>query len=115
MKDYHRIDEMYQEALRLRNEDNIESALKLFKQITIEHPDYECGACFLDLDGCLDELGKLDEAEENYLKALEYDPYDIHRWNNYAVFLYSHRDFKKTFNYANVIKEKYDLKFRIIK
>ena len=33
----------------------------------------------------------------------------------YCVWLDGKEDFKKTFNYANVIKEKYDLKFRIIK
>lgn len=39
----------------------------------------------------------------------------IDQKNLYCVWLNGKEDFKKTFNYANVIKEKYDLKFRIIK
>ena len=35
--------------------------------------------------------------------------------NLYCVWLEGKEDFKKTYEYANVIKEKYDLKFRIIK
>ncbi|MEJ2053429.1 MAG: SPOR domain-containing protein [Calditrichaceae bacterium] len=35
--------------------------------------------------------------------------------NLYCVWLEGMEDFKETYDYANVIKEKYDLKFRIIK
>jgi len=39
----------------------------------------------------------------------------IENRNLFCVWLEGKEDFKKTYDYANIIKEKYDLKFRIIK
>ena len=39
----------------------------------------------------------------------------IDKRNLFCVWLEGKEDFKKTYDYANIIKEKYDLKFRIIK
>ena len=95
---YDKIIEMEQEALRLRNKGDIESAAKLFEQITIEDPEYEWGRCFCDLAGCLEDLGKFDEVEKNYLKALEYNPEDHIVLGNYSIFLYKCGDLEKAFN-----------------
>ena len=64
----------------------------------IKHPNYEFGSCFYSLADCLGELGEFEEAEKNYIKAIEYDSEDEVRLGNYASFLYLHGAPDKAFN-----------------
>jgi Flp pilus assembly protein TadD len=65
--------------------------------IVKENPGYEHGSCFHDLAGCYEDLGELDKAEENYRRALEYEPKNPIFLGGYASFLYLHRDPQSAF------------------
>ena len=72
-------------------------AAKCFKEIIEVEPGFEFGDAYFCLGIALEQIGNLSEAESAYLKALEYDPEDIHRLGNYASFLYLHRAPEKAF------------------
>ena len=74
------------------NSGNLERAVELFTVIVNENPGYEHGECFHNLAGCYEDLGELDKAEENYRRALEYEPKNPIFLGGYAAFLYLHRD-----------------------
>jgi len=44
--------------------------------------------CFYQIAVCLEDLGELEKAKANYLKAIEYDDEDYIRLGGYASFLY---------------------------
>lgn len=87
-----------QDALRLQNEGKFELAVELYQEIIEINPNHEFGSCFYNLACCFEELGKLEKARENYLKAIEYDNEDEYRWGGFASFLYLHGDPKEAFN-----------------
>ena len=93
-----------QEALAyIRN--GYEKAAKLYQKIIDKNPRYKCGFCFYDLAGCLERLDKLQEAEKNYIKALEYDPASNYMLSDYAEFLYLYGDPAKAFHvFLNLYK-----------
>jgi tetratricopeptide (TPR) repeat protein len=88
-----------QEALYKMNHGDIEGAIQLFKKILEVNPNYEHGLAFYNLAGCLEDIKEYKQAEENYLKALEYGPYDTIILGGYASFLYLHGDTQKAFDY----------------
>lgn len=98
-----RIVELEQEALKLQNNNELEKAIMLYETIVKEQPNYEFGMCFYQLACCLEDVGRLEEAEKNYIKALEYGPEDVIRVGGYASFLYLHGDPQKAFDvYLNL-------------
>lgn len=82
--------ELEQEALALQNNGHFRKAATLFKKIVNEYPNYEFGSCFYSLAYCLEQLGEFEEAEKNYIKAIEYNNEDPIRLGGYASFLYLH-------------------------
>ena len=76
------------EGLKLMNSDDYKGALKCFQAIVDKNPNFEFGACYYDIACCFEELGELDKARENYLKAIEYNDEDTIRLGGYASFLY---------------------------
>jgi tetratricopeptide (TPR) repeat protein len=83
--------ELEQEALKLTNQGDFKTAIELYKKIVEENPNYEFGACFYNMACCYEELGELEKARENYLKAIEYSDDSI-KLGGYASFLYLHGD-----------------------
>jgi tetratricopeptide (TPR) repeat protein len=86
-----------QEALKLQNKGDLSQAVKLFKEIVKENPNWEFGICFYNIACCLEDLGKLEEAKENYIKAIEYDDEDDIRLGGFASFLYLHGSTNEAF------------------
>jgi tetratricopeptide (TPR) repeat protein len=84
-----------QKAFKLRNKGDLKGAIKLYEAIIKENPNYEFGVCFYHIAFCLEALGELEKAKENYLKALEYDNEDNVRLAGFASFLYLHGDPKE--------------------
>lgn len=84
-----------QEALALKNKGNLREAIEVYKKILRENPNYEFGMCFYHIALCLEDLGELDDAKENYIKAIEYDKEDDLRLGGFASFLYMHGDAKE--------------------
>lgn len=82
--------ECEQKALSLQNQGDYKNAADLFRKIVNEHPSYEFGLCYYSLAYCLEELGELEEAKKNYIKAIEFDNEDPNRLGGYASFLYLH-------------------------
>ena len=80
--------ELEQMAIKYQNQHDFKNAIKYFKMIINTNPNYEYGFCFYQLASCLEELGNLNEARENYLKSLEYVSDDDIRLGGYASFLY---------------------------
>ena len=94
-----------QEAINLMNHGDRENAILLFKKITNACPDYEYGICFYHLACCFEDLGKFKEAQENYIKAIEYDGEDHIRLGGYASFLYLHGNASDAFEkYIELIR-----------
>lgn len=91
----HHLVELEQEALNLMNGGNYKEAIKLYEKIIDENPNWEFGVCFYDMAHCFEELGELEEAKKNYLKAIEYDDEDSIRLGGYASFLYLHGEPKQ--------------------
>jgi len=85
------------EAVRLMNKGKLKDAIELFEKVINERPDFEHGMEFYHLAGCYEDLGDLEKAEQNYLKALSYGPGDTIRMGGYAAFLYLHGDPEKSF------------------
>lgn len=90
--------ELEKEGLELLNQGNIAQAADIFAEIISKRPDYEHGMCCYDLAGCLEDLGDFEKAEENYRKAIKYDPNDSIRLGGYASFLYLHGDPQQAFD-----------------
>lgn len=90
--------ELEQTALSLQNQGNYKEAAELSQKIVDEYPSYEFGLCFHSLAYCLEELGELEEAKKNYIKAIEYDNEDPNRLGSYASFLYLHGNALEAFN-----------------
>jgi tetratricopeptide (TPR) repeat protein len=91
----HPLVKLEQEALALKKKGDLKGAIKLYETIIKENPDYEFGACFSDIAWCLKELGELEKAKENYLKAIEYDDEDDIRLAGFTSFLYQYGDPKE--------------------
>jgi tetratricopeptide (TPR) repeat protein len=90
MSSMHPSIELEQRGLRALNEENNQLAAEIFKELTDLDPTYEHGAGFYNLACALEELGALKEAEEAYLKALDYEDDDTVKLGGYASFLYLH-------------------------
>lgn len=105
MNDFERAYELEQKGLKANREDNDELALRYFKELTEVAPDYENGLYFTELAIAYDILGKVDEAEKAYLKALEYDDEDDYRLENYASFTHGYREPEVAFEvYIRLLK-----------
>lgn len=72
-------------------------AAELFSAIVSEQPDWEHGEAFYSLACCYEDLGELDNAEESYRRALQYEPKNPYFLGGYASFLYLHRDSQSAF------------------
>jgi len=92
-----RLIELEKEALKMQSSGDLQTAIKLYKEIIKEDPGYEFGICFYNLACCQEDIGELGAAEENYLKSIEYDNEDVVRLGGYASFLYLHGKPKAAF------------------
>jgi tetratricopeptide (TPR) repeat protein len=103
------LDEIERKALNARNEGKLKEALIFFQQIVSNNPNYEFGMCFYHIANCLEDLGDIEQARENYIKAIEFDEQDETRWGGYASFLYLYGTPKEAFDaYLHLFRlEKY--------
>lgn len=91
MQDFEKAYELEQKGLEANEQENYELAVRYFKELTEIAPDYENGLAFADLAVAYEFLGKTDEAEKAYLKAIEYNDEDDYRLANYASFTRGYR------------------------
>lgn len=89
--------ELEQEGIKLLNTGAFKEASEIFTQLINEQPYYEHGICFYDLACCFEEMGDLESAEKNYLRAIEYAPDDTIRLGGYASFLYLYGETHQAF------------------
>jgi Flp pilus assembly protein TadD len=82
--------ELEEKALKLKNSGRIAEAAELFSVIVEQQPDWEHGCALHDLAQCYEDLGRLEEAETLYRRALDYEPTSDIFLGGLASFLYLH-------------------------
>lgn len=85
-------------ALEAMNRGDYRQAIALYSEIVERNPYWEHGQAFYDLAGCYWDIGELDKAEKNYLRALEIQPNYYIFVGGYAEFLDQHGDPKAAFD-----------------
>jgi len=84
-------------ALEAMNRKDYRHAIALYKEIISQNPGWEHGQAFYDLAGCYEDIGNLEKAKENYLRALEIQP-NYHIFvGGYAGFLDQYGDPREAF------------------
>jgi tetratricopeptide (TPR) repeat protein len=97
--------DLEREALRLKNAGETERAVELFSRIVEERPDWEHGLALYNLAGCYEDLGRYEEAERCYVRALEYGGQNDYVLGGYASFLYLHGTPERAFEaHLNLLK-----------
>lgn len=89
--------QLEKDALALMNAGQKGKAAELFSAIVEERPDWEHGEAFYHLASCYEDIGELRKAEENYRRALEFEPKNPYFLGGYASFLYLHGDPQSAF------------------
>lgn len=97
MRKNHYLVELEQRALNLRNSGRLEEAAELFAKIVEDQPDWEHGLGFYNLATCYEELGRLKQAQEGFMAALQYEPENTIFLGGLASFLYLHGEPEKAF------------------
>lgn len=97
--------EIEQDALKLMNSGELEQAIERFLVIISENPEYEHGTAFYNIASCYEDLERFEEAERNYLRALEIDPENLYFLSGYASFSYLFKDPQVAFTwYLRLLK-----------
>jgi tetratricopeptide (TPR) repeat protein len=91
--------ELEKKALQAMNLGDFTHAIKLYEEIVRENPQWEHGQAFYDLALCYENIGDLQKAEENYLRALEIQPKYYIFVGGYAEFLEQHGDPRAAFEF----------------
>ncbi len=65
-----------------------ERAIEVFTQILRQQPDWEHGLCHYEIALCYEELGKSEDAEKAFRRALQYEPENDVYLGGLASFLY---------------------------
>lgn len=86
-------------AIEEINKANYLEAIDLLNTLVRKNPFYEHGKAFYNLASCYEEIGDFDNAEMNYLKALEISPQNSYFLGGYASFLFLFRQPKIAFEY----------------
>lgn len=76
------------EAFEARRKKDFQVAISLYEKIVSENPNWEHGQAFYDLAGCYWDIGEIEKAEKNYLRALNIQPNYYIFVGGYASFLY---------------------------
>jgi len=75
------------EAMQHRKDGNVSEAVRLYRQLLAQQPDWENGLGFYNLASCYEVLGEISSARSAYLKALVFAPEDTVILRGYASFL----------------------------
>ena len=75
------------EAMQHRKDGNVSEAVRLYRQLLAQQPDWENGLGFYNLASCYEVLGEISSARSAYLKALVFAPQDTAILGGYASFL----------------------------
>jgi tetratricopeptide (TPR) repeat protein len=76
------------QAFEARNRGDFESAILLYEKIVNQNPNWEHGQAYYDLAGCYWDIGEIEKAKENYLRALNIQPLYYIFVGGYAAFLF---------------------------
>jgi hypothetical protein len=91
--------EYERQAFNARDQGDFRTAIMLYEKIAKENPNWEHGQVYYDLAGCYEDIGDLQKAEENYLRALEIQPNYYIFVGGYAGFLDRHGDPRAAFDF----------------
>jgi Flp pilus assembly protein TadD len=97
--------ELEKKARNLRASGQFEEAIGVLLVMVQRQPDWEHGLCYYELAVCYEELGRLNEAHDNFRKALVYEPENTYYLTGLATHLEDYGDQWDAFRaYLNLLR-----------